>query len=452
MGSRESYGQERGIGLELFYTTTPGIEGRLKVEVEDFVVDEISKFPEPNDSGRYTIAKITSVNWEMNRLVRVLGKGLGMSRNRIGFAGTKDKRAVTSQLLSFEAPLESVQRLDVHQVTIENAYRSKKHITIGDLIGNRFSIRLRDCRSAGEELQLTIEDTARQLDAIGGFPNFFGVQRFGSLRPVTHVVGRHIIKGELEKAVLAYVGNPIEAESQEAKEARRFAQESLDFEAALPLFPRALTFERMMVGYLARNAGDYAGAIGVLPPNLQMMFVHAYQSFIFNRVLCERIRRGIALHQPLAGDVVLPIDKDGLPDHDKHVPVTQANLDLVARQVKTGRAAISGPLFGSESVLAEGVPGEIERKVLEEEGVERCDFVVPPLAECNSTGNRREIVAWYKDWKLAVEGSDALVSFALGKGCYATTLLREFMKVDLIESDRAAYMAARQEEGGPVSQ
>src|SRR5512133_1385727 len=95
----ETQGPERDLGMEVFFCPTKGSGGRLKRLPEDFVVDEISSPPPKAEPGKYTIATVTSTNWEMNRLVRQLSKQVGVSRNRIGFAGTKDKRAVTTQLL-----------------------------------------------------------------------------------------------------------------------------------------------------------------------------------------------------------------------------------------------------------------------------------------------------------------------------------------------------------------
>ncbi|MCU0861340.1 MAG: tRNA pseudouridine(13) synthase TruD [Methanomassiliicoccales archaeon] len=448
MGHLVCTSQEARIGLEVFYTDTPGIGGMLKREVEDFVVEEISRHPPEDPSGRFTIAKVTSVNWETNRLVRMLARQLGISRNRISFAGTKDKRAVTSQLMCFEAPLDDVLAIRMHQVTVEGAYRSRKNLTIGDLVGNSFRIRVSGCSVEGEGLRRRAEATFSLLDRLGGFPNFFGVQRFGSLRPITHIVGRHIVRGEFEEACLAYAANPVPEEGAEAREARSYLQETLDWKGALSKLPHHLMFERIVVGHLAREPGDFPGAIRALPRNLQMMFVHAYQSYIFNRVLSERIRRGLPLDQPLEGDVVLPMDKDGLPDHDKPVPVTRTNLDLVARQVRNGRAAVSAVLFGSESRLAEGLPGELEGMMLEEEGLRREDFVVPLIPECSSTGSRREVVARYEQLSFDAQGDALALSFSLGKGCYATSLLREVMKADMIEADRAVYELANEDAPG----
>ncbi|MDD1743778.1 MAG: tRNA pseudouridine(13) synthase TruD, partial [Methanomassiliicoccales archaeon] len=323
---------------------------------------------------------------------------------------------------------------------------AKKNMTIGDLIGNRFRIRVRDCYFEGEELRSTMARTVSLLDELRGFPNFFGVQRFGSLRPITHIVGKHIIKGEFEEAVLAYAANPVPAESEEAREARRFIQETRDFSEGLKRLPRTLMFERIIAGHLAQRPGDFPGAIMAMPRNLQMMFVHAYQSYLFNRVLSERIRRGLPLNQPLVGDVVLPVDKDGLPDHDKYIPVTKSNVDLVATQVRNGRAYVSAVLFGSDSMLAQGEPGEIEATIIAAEGIDRQDFVVPVIPECSSTGSRREIVAKYSELSYSIDGRDLQIGLALGKGVYATTFLREIMKVDAIESDRAVYLESCQDE------
>ena len=184
----ENPNREREIGIEVFYTSTKGTGGRLKADVTDFIVNEISVYPERTENGKYAITKITSTNWETNRLVRMISKNLGITRNKITFAGTKDKRAITSQLFSIEAPVEAVQALSMHQVVVENVYASKKHITIGDLIGNSFQIRLRDTVLKGEEMAASMSQTRSELEAIGEFPNFFGVQRFG-LDPTGHTSG-----------------------------------------------------------------------------------------------------------------------------------------------------------------------------------------------------------------------------------------------------------------------
>lgn len=433
MDYQASETREADIGLEVFCTSTPGTGGRLRKVPEDFVVEEISKYPDRTDDGRYTIATVSSTNWEMNRLVRMLSRSLMISRNRIGFAGTKDKRAVTKQLMSFEAPIEDVISVRMHQVTISDAYRAKKHITIGDLIGNTFQLKVRDCVMQDEELEKAAQATATALREIGGFPNFFGVQRFGALRPVTHLVGRCIVKGDFERAVMTYVANPSADEPEEAQMARRDLERSRDFKSALATYPKKLSFERTVISYLAENDGDYAGAIRSLPPNLQMMFVHAYQSCLFNRMLSLRIRRDIPLSSPILGDVVLPADRDGIPDHDVCIRVTEENIDLVERQMADRKAFVSGLLFGSESEFAEGEAGEIEKAIVGAESVDHEDFIIPEIPGCSSRGSRRELLGRLKDLEIRTDNDTLDISFSLDKGCYATSLLREFMKADVMD-------------------
>jgi tRNA pseudouridine13 synthase len=429
----ENHNAERAIGLEGFISSGEGVGGRLRRLVEDFVVDEVSTFPPNDDGGRFVIAKVTAINWETNRLVRHISKSLGVSRHLIGFAGTKDKRAISTQLMSIEAPIEKVRALRIRDVTVEALYRSRKNITIGDLRGNRFNILVSGCRRTGPDLTHAVDGVAREIRSAGGFPNYFGVQRFGALRPITHVVGRHIVKGDLEAAVMAYVSEAAEEEDEESLEARRALKETHDFDAAMRDFPMKLTFERTVIGWLQRNPSDYAGAIRVLPSNLQMMLVHAYQSFLFNRILSERMRRGLPLREALVGDVVLPADVNGLPDHDKHVPVTAANLDMVQRKLGAGRAYISAVLLGQDSAFGEGEMGDIERAVAAAEGLSPADFRTPALPDCNSRGSRREVLGRLLEPSFCADEDSVRCVFALDKGCYATVLLRELMKADIMD-------------------
>jgi tRNA pseudouridine13 synthase len=431
MSHLECQTDEARMGLEIFFTDTPGILGRLKFLPEDFVVDEISEHPPPAEEGRYTIATVTSTNWEMNRLVRQLSRALRISRNRIGFAGTKDKRAVTTQLMSFELLPEALEPTPLTDVVISSPYRSRRKIQIGDLVGNSFRIRIRECAFSGDELHEIASRTRTELEELGGFPNFFGVQRFGITRPITHIVGKHIVKGDMEAAVLAYVAEPSIYEDEEVREARRHVGETGDFASVQSSFPRTLTFERIVAEHIASHPGDFAGAIMALPTNLQMMFVHAYQSYMFNRMLSERIRQDLPLDRPLVGDLVLPLDTNGTPLHERAIRVTATNIDLVEKQVRNRKAFVSGVLFGSGSEFAEGEMGEIERKIVEQEGLEGKDFVVPEIQQCSSKGSRRELLAPFSDMGMEVDGDSLTISFSLTKGNYATTLLREFMKAEV---------------------
>jgi tRNA pseudouridine13 synthase len=421
---------EADLGLECFYSDgIPGIGGRLRRSPEDFEVDEISVRPADDAAGKYVIARVWHRNWEANRLFRRLGSNLHVGRSSVGFAGTKDGRSVATQLMSFNAPIEAVKGLEIPDVKILDAYTSNRSISIGDLIGNRFSVVVNEV-----DVDLDVREVCgavrERLESIGGFPNYFGVQRFGSVRPITHLIGKDLSRGDPEGAVMRYIANPMNNGS-EGDDARSALQQSRDFEKAMAEFPSRFTFERVMISHLVENPGDYIGALRRLPRNLLMMFVHAYQSYMFNRMLSERLRRGLPIHEPIVGDLVLPLTKSGVPDHDRAIEVTNENIAKVSRNARDGKAFVSGLLFGTQSEFADGEMGEIERKAIDTEGVSRDDFQVVGLREASSKGTRRELLATMKD--LAIEFDDQAVTFrfTLSKGCYATCLLREFMKADM---------------------
>ena len=201
MSFRKCTTAEADLGMLYYISDTEGTGGRLKACAEDFVVNEISSLPEPAENGKYTIFKVTARNWETNRMVRLLSREMGISRERIGFAGTKDKRAVTTQLMSVDAPPSILDNVSLQDLTISDAYTARRKVQIGDLIGNEFVIRASGVAKPMDEVKEICESVTSEIKKRGGFPNYFGVQRFGVMRPITHKVGELIVRGDLEGAV-----------------------------------------------------------------------------------------------------------------------------------------------------------------------------------------------------------------------------------------------------------
>ena len=420
---------ERDLGIEGYLTTTPGLGGTIKASSDDFVVDEVSSPPLPAPDGPFAIARLRVRDWETNRLVRQLARTLHISRRRIGYAGTKDKRAVTTQLFSFEGvEPEVIAALRMKDVEVLETSRASRPLELGDLAGNRFRVLVRELRPSLADAAAVAAETTRQLRGAGGFPNFFGIQRFGSVRPVTHVVGRHLVRGEFHEAVETYVANPIEGEDPESFEVRAALEGSGDVKEALHDYPRNYTFEKAILNHLAAHPNDDLGALRALPLSLLIMFVHAYQSLLFNRILSERMRRGLPLREPVEGDRVLPADRHGLPDRERTIEVTADNLERAAARCREGKAWVSAVLYGAESTFAEGEMGEIERRTVEAEGLRPEDFIVPDLPRISSKGTRREILAPLRGLEAAVEGDGLHLNLELTRGAYATCLVREYTK------------------------
>ena len=417
--------------MRYYLSNSDGTGGRIKAEPEDFIVSEISKRPEESADGRFVIADVTTRNWENNRLIRMLARSMNISRERIGFAGTKDKRAVTTQLMSFEAPIEYLSKVDLKDIEIRNAYRSKRGIQIGDLIGNSFVITVKDCKVPADEISPIIDSVNADIRALGGFPNYFGVQRFGSSRPITHLVGEKIVRGNLKEAVDIYLSKLSNYESPDATEARKMLADRSDLEGALKIMPKTMSFEKIMVEHLIKNPDDDLGAISKLPTNLQMMLTHAYQSYLFNVMLSKRMEFEIPLNRPIEGDIAIPVDANRIPMHERPIIVTAKNIDLVERQIRSGKAFLTVSLFGTESIIADGRMGEIERSVIANEKIKNEDFMVPGLPHCSSKGSRREMICPVGDITHSVSDNNYKISFSLPKGNYATCLIREYMKSDI---------------------
>ncbi len=431
MTYRECRTAEAGVGMSFYLSDIEGTGGRLKKEPEDFVVKEMSNRPEPAEGGKFVIAEVTSRNWETNRLVRLISRGLGISRERVGFAGTKDKRAVTTQLMSFECPIDRVKNIALKDVEISGMYTAKRGIQIGDLRGNSFAIKVTECGVPESGIPPILDSVSSVIKEAGGFPNYFGVQRFGTIRPITHKVGEYLIRGNIEEAVRSYVSDPSLFEDEETAIARRSLSEGEDWSSLLNEMPNSMSYEKIMVEHIVSSPGDWRGAVEKLPKNLQMMFVHAYQSYLFNRMLSGRMAKGLPLNAPVLGDVVIPLDANRIPLHENPITTTSGNIDLVARQVRSGRAFVTISLFGSESIIPDGEMGEIERSVIESEGIEKKDFIVPGLPHCSSKGSRREILCPVGDLSHNVVEGGYEMRFYLPKGNYATCLLREYMKSEM---------------------
>lgn len=429
---------EEYIGIETFFTKEVGIGGKLRSLPEDFIVKEIFLYPNRKENGLFTIAEISSRNWETNTLVREMSKKLHISRKRISFAGTKDKRACSTQLMSFyNIPEDKLSHIKIKDMTIKNVYSTDKPIKLGELHGNKFEVTIR--RIDKNVKQEKVQNIAGYLEKHCGFPNFYGVQRFGIMRPITHIVGKHIINGDFEKAVMSYIANPMAGENKDTYRLRDDLEKSYDFSRALQSYPNSLNFEKAILNKLVTDPEDFVGALKELPKNLLTMFVSAYQSYLFNRILSERIRKNIPLNKAIVGDIILPVRKNVI-DYNG-IMVTKSNIEKVNRQVSKKKAFVSGLLVGSDSIFPEGDMGEIEHKIVEKEKIDHRDFIIPEIPYLSSSGSRRSFLALLNkmDWKLDTdelnEGKKVLIlKFELQKGCYATSLLREFMKSEDIKN------------------
>ncbi len=415
---------ERDLGIGPHLTAEPGIGGRLRERCEDFVVVEI---PDHRGvpGGDYLVALVRAENWETNALVGAMSRLLGVSDRRISFAGTKDKRAITEQYFSFKGLRQDAltERLDLDGVAVLETFMLTTSVRMGDLAGNRFDIRVADPDAGRLD---GVAPIAERLVA-EGFPNYFHVQRFGSVRGNTHTIGRRIAAGDMQGAVDEIVGRPVPGEDEVMAEARRAYDAGTAPEDVMALFPQHASIERTALESLARRPGEPERAIAALPKNLQLMYVHAFGSYLFNLYLGRRLGEGRLAPEP--GDVALDLDDAGRPDRERPHGVTSANAGKVAARCGARRAAVAGPVPGADILarVPEGPSRDLMAGIMEREGVAPEDFVVPELPYLTTAGTLRPLLAPLID----LERPDvARFRFRLPPGTYATAVMREFMKVE----------------------
>ena len=422
--------QDRNLGMEFYATDASGCGGILRSNAEDFQVDEV--YPEFNyEGGRYLVLDIEKKDWDTHHLIRELSGQLRISQKRFSWAGTKDKRAVTRQRVSIMNLDESeLTRITLPDIKIRVLGRTNRGVDLGDLLGNRFKIKIREMNC--KDLPSRLSRITEEIRNLKGIPNYFGIQRFGETRPVTHKVGEALVRGKVEEAVFTYLAMPFSGEPEITRNARQILWDTRDVKEALKAYPSYLRYELAMLNYLVERPGDYAGSFNVLSPNLRHMFVHAYQSYIFNRILSRRMAEGLQLNRAIDGDSVC-FAKEGLPDQEKTQTVTQDNLDAVNRLIDRGRSWVTLPLYGFESSLAGGEEGRIEGEILRDESVTKEDFRIPANPDLGSRGTRRTALLQVAPI-VTVHGDCAELEFFLPKGSYATVVLREYMKTgSLIE-------------------
>ncbi|HWQ20494.1 MAG TPA: tRNA pseudouridine(13) synthase TruD [Methanotrichaceae archaeon] len=415
---------DRLLGMDYYLTDSPGCGGALRASPEDFLVEEVWD-ERGYEGGRYLVLEVKKTDWDTHHLIRELSRQLRISQKRFGWAGTKDKRAVTSQRISVMNLDESaLKRITLPDIEIRVLGRTNRSVGLGDLQGNRFAIKISQmaCPDASE----IISKITTEISVHKGVPNYFGIQRFGEARPVTHKVGEALVRGDIEGAVFIYLAMPFPGELEATREARQRLWDSRDIPAALKEFPDYLRYEKAMLNRLVERPGDYAGSFDVLSPNLKRLFVHAYQSYIFNEILSRRLEAGLPLDRAVEGDTVC-FTRDDLPDMDKLQVVDGSNISAVNRLADRSRAYVTIPLFGFESQMASGAQGEIEQAVIEEEDLDLEDFRIPANPDLGSRGARRAALLRVSP-EHSVQGDQAVLKFFLPAGSYATVVLREYMK------------------------
>jgi tRNA pseudouridine13 synthase len=434
--------------MEVYATQSDGIGGKIRQLIDDFVVEELlvdgslAQISAPSEGwipageGPYLICVLVKRKWDTFMAVREVAHALHISQKRVRFAGIKDTKALAAQHISLQSVSPSkVLDVQIKDITVYPQRFSRERMYSQLIKGNRFHITVRGIEQPASVIEERTKSVKEKVERVGGVPNFFGHQRFGTIRPNTHQIGKYLTRGDPERAALAFLAEPSVHEHPEAREARQQLQDTMNFGEALERFPRFLKYERFMLNHLARVPTDFVGAFRTLPRRLRKLFVQAYQSYLFNRFLSERIRRGIPLDEPQVGDYMLKLDEHGIPT-EEWSQATEQNIQAMVDAVKENKMCVAAPLVGPDQPPSKGIQGEIEQAILEAENVNPDKFKIPYMPEATAEGRVRAVLN--PVWNLTMEEVSEdkenpdrqmmKLGFTLNRGSYATVILREFMK------------------------
>ena len=385
---------DRLIGISIYCTNTEGIGGKIKSSPEKFFVSEILReksLDKISSSGGYAVYKLKKQGIDTNHALSDIFTKYGL---RLKALGLKDANATTEQYVCDMTTGRSTNTLVTNRYTLEKIGLLQKPLTKKDMIGNHFKIKIED---ADFSKISEFHDQDKIL-------NFFGYQRFGSRRPVSHLIGKAILQKNFDQAVETLVSYTSEYDLPHNNKIREMFKDRSNYQKVFNEIPPQMDIERIVVDEMI-NHGDALKALRAIPIQLRRFFVEAFQSFVFNQTVSRAHEFGEDMLLPNQGDVCF--DKD----------------DNLGRYQNDPQQRLTVPLVGYSYSKKNRFDNFISQ-ILVEQQITPKDFFVKEMQEASQEGGFRQATMSCSDFSI----KESYIDFTLSRGSYATILLREIMK------------------------
>jgi len=386
---------DKEIGISIYTTHYPSVKGKIKGNQNDFVVKEVlseKTINSFNNTEGHAVYLLKKSGLDTNHALSDIEKRYGLVLKSLGL---KDANAQTEQYVYTYKKLKPLAKIEGQKFSLQLIGFTSKPISKKQMLGNIFEIKISDL---SESLPSFSEDEK--------ILNFFGYQRFGSRRPITHLVGKSIVKGEYEKALDYILSFSSKYDSKKNNEIRKLISERKSESEIIDLVPHSMDIERNILKQLS-NDKDPKNAIRAIPLTMRRFYIQAYQSFLFNKTLSHAYEYEEELFVPIDDDVCF----------DKNAEIGKFQNE------STQKLAI--PLIGHSYYKKSRFDYYI-KKVLEDELLTPKDFFIKDFQEISIDGGFRNSSIKYENFKI----EQNLIKFQLQRGSYATIVLREILKPD----------------------
>jgi len=384
---------DKEIGISVYTTKSLPVNGKIKQSETDFSVSEVlsekalSTFD--NTEG-HAVYLLTKSGIDTNHTLYDIKKRYGLVLKSLGL---KDANAITKQYVFTHKKLNSLEKIEGKKYSAIRVGFTEKPISKKHMLGNLFEI--------------VISETNTPLPSFSENEkvlNFFGYQRFGSRRPITHLVGKSIIQGNYDDALDYLLNFSSKYDSEKNNELRKLISNRKSESEAIELLPYSMDIERNLLKHLSDDK-DPKNAIRSIPLKLRRFYVQAYQSFLFNKTLSMAYEYEEELFSPIVDDVCF----------DKNFELGKYQNDP--------RQKLAVPLIGHSYYKKSRFDYYI-KKILEDESLSPKDFFINDFQELSLDGGFRNASINVQDFSIQKN----LIKFQLSRGSYATIVLREILK------------------------
>jgi len=383
---------DQEIGISVYTTKYSSINGKIKQNENDFFVSEVlseKSLSSFDKNEGHAVYLLTKSGIDTNHALYDIEKRYGIVLKSLGL---KDANAKTKQYVFTHKKLNPLEKIEGKNYSAIRIGFTQKPISKKHMLGNLF------------EIVVSETTTLPSFSQNEKILNFFGYQRFGSRRPITHLVGKSIIQGNYDDTLDYLLNFSSKYDSKKNNELRKLISERKSESGIIELLPYSMDIERNLLKHLSDDK-DPKNAIRSIPLKLRRFYVQAYQSFLFNKTLSMAYEYEEELFSPIVDDVCF----------DKNFELGKYQNDP--------KQKLAVPLIGHSYYKKSRFDYYI-KKILEDESLSPKDFFINDFQELSLDGGFRNASINVQDFSIQKN----LIKFQLSRGSYATIVLREILK------------------------